>query len=114
MNKAVIIMTDGDNTIDNDNRGAYGYLSDGNLGTTNQSTAESRLDSRLSADCTNMKNNNIYVYTVSFGTISNSSRTMLRNCATQTDFYFNSPDSATLQAAFRAIGDSLSNLRVSR
>ena len=121
MNKAVIIMTDGDNTIDNDNRGAYGYLSDcklyndaGTSCTTSQSTAETRLDSRLTADCTAMKNNNIYVYTVSFGTVSNASKTMLRNCATQSDFYFDSPNSTTLQAAFRAIGDSLSNLRVSR
>jgi Flp pilus assembly protein TadG len=114
MNKAVIIMTDGDNTIDDDNRGAYGYLSDGTLGTTNQSSAETKLDQRLTADCTAMKNNNIYVYTVSFGSITSSSKTMLQNCATQSDFYFDSPDSATLQAAFQAIGDSLSNLRISR
>ncbi len=114
MNKAVIIMTDGDNTIDSSNRGAYGYLSDGTLGTTNQSTAETKLDQRLTTDCTAMKNNNIYVYTVSFGTISTSSKTMLRNCATQTDYYFDSPNSATLQEAFRAIGDSLSDLRVSK
>lgn len=114
MNKAVIIMTDGENTIDDDNRGAYGYLTDNNLGTTNQATAVTKLDQRLTTDCTAMKNNNIYVYTVSFGSISNSSKTLLRNCATQTDFYFDSPDAATLEAAFHAIGDSLSNLRVSK
>jgi hypothetical protein len=114
MNKAAIIMTDGDNTMDNSNRTAYWYLSDNKLGTTNQSTAESRLDSRLSQICTSMKNNNIIVYTISFGTISSSSATMMRNCATQADFYFASPSSADLQNAFRQIGDSLANLRVSR
>ena len=114
MNKAVIIMTDGDNTITSSVRGAYGYLTDGTLGTTNQTTAETRLDQRLTTICTNMKNKNIYVYTISFGTITTSSQTMLRNCATQADFYFDSPDSATLQTAFHAIADSLSDLRVSK
>lgn len=114
MNKAVIIMTDGDNTISNGSHGAYWYLSDGKLGTTNQTTAETQLDTRLSAVCTSMKNNNIIVYTISFGSVSSSSQTMLRNCASQTDFYFASPDNATLNAAFQAIGDSLSNLRISR
>lgn len=114
MNKAVIIMTDGDNVINSSNKGAYGYLSEGRLGTTTQSTAETRLDSRLSTVCTNMKNNNIIVYTISFGSLSSSSQTMLRNCATQSDYYFPSPNNATLAAAFKAIGDSLSNLRVSK
>ena len=114
MNKAVIIMTDGDNSIDNSNHGAYWYLSDGKLGTTNASTAETRLDTRLGQVCTSMKNNNIIVYTISFGSVSSTSQTMLRNCATQSDFYFPSPNNATLQASFRAIGDSLSNLRVSK
>ncbi len=114
MNKAAIIMTDGDNTMLSGYRGAYWYLSDGKLGTTNQTTAETQLDTRLSTVCTNMKNNNIIVYTISFGSVSGASTTMLRNCASQSDFYFPSPDDATLQAAFQAIGDSLSNLRVSR
>ncbi len=114
MNKAIIIMTDGDNTISSSVRGAYGYLSDGTLGTTNQTTAETKLDQRLTTICTNMKNKNIYIYTISFGTITASSQTMLRNCATQAEFYFDSPDSATLQQAFHAIADSLSDLRVSK
>lgn len=114
MNKAAIIMTDGDNTMSNSSHTAYWYLSNGKLGTTNQTTAESRLDSRLSQVCASMKNNNIIVYTVSFGSISTSSQNMLRNCATQADYYFNSPTASDLQQAFRAIGDSLANLRVSR
>lgn len=114
MNKAAIIMTDGDNTIDNSSHGAYWYLSNGKLGTTNSTTAVTQLNTRLSNVCTAMKNNNIIVYTISFGTVNSTSATMLRNCATQSDFYFPSPDSTTLQAAFQAIGDSLANLRVSK
>jgi Flp pilus assembly protein TadG len=115
MNKAAIIMSDGDNVISNTSDGSYGYLSAGVLGTTNQGTAETRLDQRLTTVCTAMKNNNIYVYTILFGTgISAATQTLMRNCATQPDFYFNAPTTATLQTAFKAIGDSLANLRVSK
>ncbi|MBI1273959.1 MAG: pilus assembly protein [Alphaproteobacteria bacterium] len=114
MDKAAIIMTDGENTMSNSGDGAYGYLNDGLLGTTNSSTAESRLDSRLSSVCTSMKNNNIIIYTITFGSVSSGVRTLMKNCATQADYYFNAPSSATLQSAFQAIGDSLANLRVSK
>lgn len=114
MNKAVIIMTDGDNTISNSTRGAYWYLSNGKLGTTNSTTAVSRLNSRTETVCTNMKNNGIFVYTIAFGTaISGTAQTMLRNCATNGDYYFYSPTGDDLEDAFHTIGDSLSNLRIS-
>ncbi len=114
MNKAAIIMTDGANTIDNSNRTAYWYLSNNRLGTTNQSTAVTRLNQRLTAVCTAMKNNNIVVYTIAFGSPGSTIENLLRNCATQPDYYFDSPDSDELHRAFRQIGDSLSNLRVSK
>lgn len=113
MNKAVIIMTDGENTIDNSSRGAYWYLSANKLGTTNQSTAVTRLNTRLTQVCTAMKNNNIVVYTIAFGSPGATIQNLLRGCATQTSYYFDSPTSSELQRAFRMIGDSLSNLRVS-
>ncbi len=114
MNKAAIIMTDGENTMSNSVRSAYWYLSDGRLGTTNGSTAVTRLNTRLTTVCNRMKNNNIIVYTIAFNSPGTSVENLLRNCATQPDFYFDSPNSADLQQAFRTIGDSLANLRVSR
>ena len=41
-------------------------------------------------------------------------QTLMRNCATQSDFYFNAADGADLSSVFSTIGDALSNLRVSR
>ncbi len=115
MNKVVVLMTDGDNTISNSTRGAYWYLSNGTLGTTNQSTAENQLDTRTQSVCTSMKNNGILVYTIAFGTgISVSAQNMLRTCASKPDFYFYTPTSADLQTAFHLIGDSLANLRISK
>jgi hypothetical protein len=39
---------------------------------------------------------------------------MMKACASETDFYFDSPTEDALKTAFQAIGDSLSKLRVSR
>lgn len=117
MNKAVILMTDGENTMykDTENRSAYDYLSKGNLGTTsNVSTAQKELDKRLAQVCTAMKNNNIIVYTIGFRNPGSTISTLLRSCATLPEYYFDSPTGEELQTAFRAIGDSLSNLRISR
>jgi hypothetical protein len=114
MIKAVVIMTDGENTIGNNVDGAYGYLSDGNLGTTNGSDAVTALNTRLSDVCTAMKQKGIIVYTVVFDLNSTMAGNLLRDCASQPDYYFNTPDGAALRQAFRTIGDSLANLRISK
>lgn len=115
MNKAVLILTDGDNTMSQPTYTAYGFLSDGRLGTTsNSSTAESKLDQKLTSVCSAMKAKGIYVYTIAFGNPGSGIQTLLRNCASAPNYYFNSPTNADLQTAFYAIADSLSNLRVSK
>jgi len=114
-NKAAIILTDGDNTMIDSYYSAYGLLGEGNLGTTNSTSAKYELNDRLQEICTGMKNNGIIVYTIAFGTsISSSTTTMMENCATSADNYYESPDSATLSLAFRAIGAELKNLHLSQ
>jgi Flp pilus assembly protein TadG len=115
MDKVMILMSDGDNTISNSVYGAYGYLSQGRLGTTSQSTAESRLNTRTAQVCQSMKDNNVIIYTVAFGTsISTTAQNLLRSCASKPEFYFYSPTGEDLQTAFHLIGDSLANLRISK
>lgn len=114
MNKVMILMTDGANTIDNSNRGGYWYLSNGKLGTTNQSSAVTQLNTRLSQVCTSAKDNGILVYTIAFGSPGSSIETLLENCATKPEYFFNSTSSGELQSAFQQIGDSLANLRISK
>ena len=92
MDKAVIIMTDGENNP-----------KDG----TNTSTA----NNRLSAACTNMKDNNIIVYTIQFRENSPSLKALLRNCATDSDHYFYA-GTDDLSAVFTEIANQLSNLRL--
>jgi len=114
MNKAAIIMTDGENTMSNTVHTAYWYLSDARLGTTNGTTAVANLNTRLATVCNAMKQNNIIVYTIAFGNPGSNIESLLRNCATQPDYYFDTPDGDELKKAFRMIGNSLSNLRVSK
>lgn len=114
MSKAVVIMTDGNNSFAASNYTAYGQLTDGRLGTTKQSTAEGVLDTRLTAACSSMKSAGIMVYTVAFDNPSAAVKTMLQSCATNTSYYFDAASTTALTAAFQSIGGSLSNLRVSK
>lgn len=93
--KAVIIMTDGENTP---------------LDGSSQHTA----NTRLSDTCDNMKLDGILVYTVQFRTTSSSLETLLTDCATSAGHYYKAADSAALAAAFYAIGVQLSNLRIAQ
>lgn len=114
MNKAAVIMTDGENTMTSETYTAYGWLDEKRLGTSKSSSAVNELNDRLSTVCTAMKNAGVIVYTIAFNRPGKSTEDLLRNCATQDSFYFNSPSGSDLQNAFQQIGGSLSNLRISR
>lgn len=115
MNKALILLTDGENTMSSTIFTAYGYLSDGRLGsTTNSSTAVTSLNTKLTSVCTAMKQKGIYVYTIALGNPGTTIQNLLKACATAQNYYFNSPTSAELSTVFNAIADSLSNLRISQ
>ncbi|HET7334688.1 MAG TPA: TadE/TadG family type IV pilus assembly protein [Rhizomicrobium sp.] len=120
-NKALILMTDGENTVSNQNTmngsrySAFGYLSQGRLGTTSStSTAESTLDTMLTDVCTNIKAKGIRIYTIGFQINTSNVLNLLRNCASDPSLFYNSPSTSDLQAAFSAIAADLSNLRVSK
>jgi hypothetical protein len=114
--KAMILMTDGNNTMSSSTYTAYGWLSDGHLGTTSDpNVAETTLNNKQKTICNSMKSKGVLVYSIVFGNDSTSAaKTVMKYCASESDFYFESPSQASLQAAFRAIGDSLSKLRVSK
>ncbi len=133
MTKAMVIMTDGDNTWEENT--SYGpiscktttpggscatYKTDSRLNVTGTNinkvgeAAEVALNERLSSVCTQIKNAGITVYTVSLGTVAKETGKRLEACASQSSYYFASATGAALTEAFAKIGDSLSQLRVSR
>jgi len=124
--KAIMIMTDGDNLFydvhpysgpgKSDYTG-YGRLgesqADALFGTDNANTAKVIVDQRLQSLCTTAKNQDIIVFTVTFGTQPNAAtKQNFQDCATDPGKYFHAPGKATLESAFGAIGAELSKLRI--
>jgi Flp pilus assembly protein TadG len=121
--KVVIFMTDGNNDMpeeddDPQTYTAYGTILDGRIdGITEDTAAELEMNDRFAEICNSMKaaERGITIYTISFGTdVKASSKTLLRNCASLQDYYFDAPSEEQLKTVFRAIGDALSKLRVSK
>ena len=72
------------------------------------------LDLRFAQVCENIKQLNIVVYTITFDLDDVETQELFRQCATDPEKYFNSPDGDTLRASFQAIGAELSNLRIAQ
>ena len=125
--KVVVMLTDGDNNVYDHNGGgprgsdftAYGRLHDASFmgpGTT-ATVAQGRanLDTRMTTVCNRMKAEGILIYTITFGTQPTAStQNLYRTCATRPEYYYHSPDNATLRSVFRSIGIQLSNLRIAQ
>ena len=92
MDKAAIIMTDGENN-------------------PKDGTSKATANARLLEACTSMKNDNIIVYTIQYREDDEDLQDMLRNCATSPSHYFYAEDD-DLTAVFNEIANQLSNLRL--
>lgn len=118
--KALVLMTDGENTISGNSTHnlstftAYGYLARARLGTTNASTAVTRLDQKTSRLCDNIKAAGIRIYTIAFQVTDPTTLSLLSNCATTPSQFFASSDAAALNTAFTTIATELASLRISR
>jgi Flp pilus assembly protein TadG len=112
-NKAIVIMTDGSNFVSSfgPRYAGYGTFTERRLG-NNRFQAQNELDRRLTEVCTKMKELDILVYTITFQLFSRSIQNLMRNCATDSGKYFNSPSGDDLEQAFQSIGAELSNLRI--
>lgn len=117
--KIVILMTDGDNThgnASNNNASVYagaGYIWQGRLGITGGTTSERRaaMDGRLATLCSNMKAKGIILYTVRVE-VSGGSSTVMRDCATTHDMFYDVQSVTQLTAVFDSIAAAIQNLRI--
>jgi Flp pilus assembly protein TadG len=99
--KALLIMTDGDNTR------APDYP-------THNSTSKVLANDLTRELCSNIKAEKITVYTVAFEVTDTTIKDILRDCATNPSLYFDAKNSKTLTAAFASIAASLRNISLSR
>ena len=112
--KVVVLMTDGhEQWPTTDNMTGLGQIADGKIGTTsNTTTAESNLDTRLASVCTNMAAQGYVVYTIGLGN-NGATNTELQNCAVNGGF-FEAATPSNLQRVFNDIAQALIALRLTQ
>ncbi len=117
--KAIIIMTDGANTIDAEpnhngsNYSAYGFMEEQRISAASQSDFVDQLNTNLTAVCDNIKAETVRVYTITFEVSNQEIIGLMKSCASGEALYFNSPSEEHLEATFQAIAMDLSRLRIS-
>lgn len=120
MDKVMVVLTDGknefisrDSSLGGSDYTAYGTIAD--WGFANIYDARDELDDRFAETCTNIKNDEIMIYAITFGSSPDSAtRSTFENCASKPAFYFHAPSNSELEEVFDTIGRQLSNLRLSK
>lgn len=122
--KAIVLMTDGENTVAGGSThwgsdlSAYGYASESRLGVGMNNTTDMRnqYDEKLLRICYRAKEKGILVYSIIFGLDSSSLETVFKACATKpvAPYYYKAPSAADLESAFSDIAQDLVKLHVSK
>jgi Flp pilus assembly protein TadG len=99
--KAMVLMTDGDNTLS----ATY---------PTHNGSDSAAADAKTAQLCANMKADGISIFTVGFKVNKASSLAMLAACASNSSQALTADNDAALLAAFDQIGASLAQIRVSK
>jgi Flp pilus assembly protein TadG len=99
--KAIVLMTDGDNTKS---------LS----GIQHEGTDAAAADAKTAQICSKIKADGITVYTIAFKVSKASSLQLLKNCATDSSYAFDAQDNNALQTVFNQIAGSLATLRLTK
>ena len=97
--KIMIVMTDGANTRSKDGLGHEGW---------NRNVANAATEST----CTQVKADNITVYTIAYEVTDVPTQDLMRDCATTNVNYFQAENSTDLSNAFSAISASIQTLRL--
>ena len=130
-NKAVVLMTDGANSIEGTSAfDQYGQTHWGSGYATSSFAIESRmgsgmtdpddmqddLDNKLLRICHRMKEEGYLVYTIMFGLSSSSTEETFRACATEPNapYFYDADDGADLEDAFGDIAVDLVDLHISK
>jgi hypothetical protein len=125
--KAIVLLTDGENSVTEMSNHNYSLFSgynytgtevDGHyrLGSRNAPAAQAHLDTKTRTLCTSIKDAGFRLYTITFGDIPNAARTLMRNCATDDDgetLYYHAPSNEELEDVFHSIGEDLSEIHLS-
>lgn len=98
--QAIILLSDGLNTQDR----WYG----------NGSSVSTQVDARMALVCANVKAAGIQLYTIHVNTGGDPTSTVLKNCASKSDMFYELKTSGAISAVFNQIGTNLAKLRISK
>lgn len=131
--KIAVLMTDGDNVISDvsgtGNRSNYsgiGYVWQGRIVTNNstgarltstsssQATRTAALDYRLRELCKNMKAKDIEIYTIGVELTTATSKSVLKDCATNPGYYYDVDDASEMNVVFQQIAGQIAALHLSK
>ncbi|MFU0503429.1 pilus assembly protein TadG-related protein [Pseudaminobacter sp. NGMCC 1.201702] len=118
--KVVVVFTDGENNvfgasgakINKSDYGSYNYLDTNRMGSTSRNQALTNVNTLTKTMCTQLKNQNVRVFTVVLGADTAANRKLYSECATTPANYYPTKDQAQLKDAFKNIAFSISQLYV--
>lgn len=118
----MIFMTDGATATTINNYASYGLewwdRRQVEPSGPNDSTFNNKLiannNARSNALCTAIKNRNITLWVIYYGSSDAATKTRLTNCATSPTYFFEASNTPALIAKFREIADRISNLRLTQ
>jgi hypothetical protein len=119
--RIMVVLTDGSNVFGNEpndlgsSYSSQGYLVDGRLGIAagGSSATNALMNERTLAACQVAKDSGIEVYTIRLEEPDVATGTMLKECASDADHYFDVPNRTQLDDAFGTIRDRIVRVRIS-
>lgn len=119
--KVMVVMTDGVNNVDPTNDGsllshwsAYGSLNHGRIQPMTYDGFRTYVNGRMQKACELAKQENIQIYTVAFNVTDQATLDLLEGCATKPPYAYSASTTTELVDAFRSIGTSLTELRLTK
>jgi Flp pilus assembly protein TadG len=113
LTKVIVLMTDGDNAINPYDYTGVGYGFQGRVSasTMDAGVLNAGLNSRMATLCTNAKASGIVIYSIRVEQTGDTS--LMRNCATAPEMFFDVKNASDLDSTFKKIAQSIQNLRIS-
>jgi Flp pilus assembly protein TadG len=119
--QTMIVLTDGSNVLGTtanilgSRYSSHGYLTDGRLGIEagGESATNGLMNQRTLAACAAAKEAGIEVYTIRLEEPNVATGTMLKECASDADHYFDVPSRSKLDEAFGKIAEKIIRVRIS-
>lgn len=120
LQKIMVVLTDGSNVMGNlpnelkSSYSSFGYLVDGRLGVADGSADDTTalMNAKTLEACASAKQAGTIIYTIRLEEPEVATGTMLRDCASGPDHYFDIPSRSQLDEAFKAIRERIVLLRL--